>query len=182
MHLIIFATLMEAEAALVLFQAKEIEAGFYSSSIGNILITGMGSKKTKETLLRYSDKTDHFINFGIAGALRKEVNSSHFHEIAQVSGETASDCIQLQPDGLHLLTVNKPLYDAKKRDQLAQHHDLVDMEGYVIAKLAKSQNKRCSLYKMVSDFCDQNTQSDIMKKLPFLSQALAEQIDHLRLS
>ena len=177
MHLITFATIAEAEATLTTFQAKEVETNFYSSTLGNILITGMGPEKTHASVLRYIDKADHFINFGIAGALREDVNSTTFlHQISQVTDENTLECISLLATGFHLLTVDEPLYDTKKRDRFAQHHHLVDMEGYVIAKLAKSNKKRCSIYKIVSDFCNENTHEEIMKKLSIHSYTLAQEI------
>ncbi len=183
MHLITFATIEEAQATLTTFQAKEVEVNFYSSFIGNILITGMGPEKTKASLLRYLDKADHFINFGIAGALQDDVSSTTLlHQIAQVTDEKTLDCIDLLETGLHLLTVDAPLYDTQKRDLFAQRHHLVDMEGYVIAKLAKRNKKRCSLYKLVSDFCNESTHEDIMNNLSTHSQTLAQEIEKLSLT
>jgi len=174
---ILFATLQEAEVTLSTLNAEKITQELYKSANGHILITGMGMQHTEKMLLNYIHLFDDFLNMGIAGALKTDIVQDTLLQIRAVSSQEST--IELQEAGLHLFTHHEPLHDPNERDRLAEVHDLVDMEGYTIAKLCKAHKKSCRLYKIVSDFCTKTTSEEIRQALPKLSKQLAAHVSAL---
>lgn len=174
---ILFATVKEAEASLKMLQAELITESLYKYSQGHILITGMGMEATQCTLSQFSDHFDECINLGIAGGLRKEMTKERLYPIARAASQEGQ--IEISPDGFHLYTHHSPLHDPRERDRLGREHHLVDMEGYTIAKWCQIHDKRCSLFKIVSDFCTETTSDEIRAALPALSNTLSQQLQQL---
>ena len=142
----------------------------------------MGPKKTEAALLRHIEHMDTIVNIGIAGGLRTTISTSHLHPVASAAmlqNQGSFHEIALQKEGLKLITEHSPLCDIQKRDRLSAAYDLVDMEGYIIAKIAKKHKKRCRLYKLVSDYCTPTMSEEIRKKLPELSLRLSYHVSQI---
>lgn len=169
--LIVFATHLEAAESLKATKAIARSDEFYSFDKGDILISGMGLELTEKTLARFIEKADRIVNLGIAGALREDIAIGSLHTIRFVSHESFEK-ITIQENGMRLLSVKNPLFDLKDRDLNSYHYDLVDMEGYAIAKLAQQYAKPCTFYKIVSDHCSNDGPSLIKQRLPALSKEL----------
>jgi len=167
---------MEAAHTLQKTDAKPISDCLYTSLYGHILITGMGPEQAQKTLDQHIADFDHILNFGIVGALKKELLPHTFYTISQVSCLTTDSTLNLQEEGLHLLTSSTPLHDPNERDRLAKRFDLIDMEGYQFAACAKKYGKKCQLIKIISDFCTEDTSEIIRSKLPNLSELIYKNI------
>lgn len=186
MKLITFATINEAAASLSSFDAKLLQTGLYSSTIGLIAITGIGSYAASAALKRIPYDFDSIINIGLAGSVRPELELGSMHAITTCKkhlwhpqGQTAAlnslaallEDIHLDANGLTLSTLDFPLHDVP--DTLKNSTDLVDMEGYAIALEASLLGKKCQLYKLVSDHCTGQTVSQIKNNMGKYSQLIA---------
>lgn len=178
MKLITFATFKEAETTLALFKATQIDKNLYSCPIGHILITGVGSFAAYISIKRHPHPFDELIHLGIAGALNRTLTLGTIHPVAEAlklswkpadnSLETSFEPISLCEKGLSLGTVDFPLYQSHSTPC-----DLIDMEGYALALGAHERTKKCSLYKLVSDFCTKETSSQIKNNISKYSEQLA---------
>jgi adenosylhomocysteine nucleosidase len=111
------------------------------------------------------------INVGTAGALHEHLEG--LHDIASVSqhdldlralekltGRAMEHEIDLGRAGLRLVTGDLFVSDVALRDRLAQHADLVDMEGFAVAATAKRFGVPARLIKYVSDTADETAMRD----------------------
>ncbi len=172
--LICFATEKEAEASLASLQATKIESHLYHCPYGHILITGMGLTTTYERLSSHMHAITKISNFGIVGALKTNIHVGSIHAVQLVGRDEQS--IQLQRDGLKLISSPVPLHDPQLRDTLAKNYDIIDMEGFSIAQFAQEKNVPLTMHKIVSDYCTADTSKHIMARLPELSKQLAAHI------
>lgn len=181
MQLITFATYEEAQGSLDLFKAKEIKRGFYESDIGYIAITGIGPFAAFYSLQNIN--FDQIVNIGLAGSLRDDIILGSIHPVAScqkhawhpkgTDSSLASDfpTLILENKGLRLRTLDFPLYNG--HDSLRNECDLIDMEGYGIALIAKTKQKPCKLYKLVSDYCNKESSLVIKNKIDEYSRKIA---------
>ena len=179
--LIIFATVLEATDTLKRTNAIAKAEELYSFDKADILITGMGLEQTERAVTKHIEHASALINFGIAGALRQELAVGSIHNVRHVASEDFEK-IGIQKDGLRLLSVIAPLFDPKARYLNSYHFDLVDMEGYAIAKVAQMHGKPCFLYKIISDHCTSDGSCLIKERLPMLSQRLAQALAEIFLT
>ena len=129
-----------------------------------ILVTGVGKVNAAVAVsVTISDqRPGSLINLGTAGALRPGLSGSHV--IAKVTQHDLDDAalfsltglhfgehFDTAPEGLTLTTGDAFIADPAARDRLAQHADLVDMEGYAIVKAATAAGIPITLVKQVSD-------------------------------
>lgn len=158
--LIVFAHPMEAAPTIDLL-GHEFEKG-------RIAITGMGRWEYDPT------GASEIWNFGLAGSLRDDLEVGKIYPIA-----TATDgqqIVKIQDEGKQLFTSATPVWDLNRRQELGKTCDLVDMEGFGIAKRAPVP---CKLWKIVSDYAKPGQQADLKKRLTPLAEALALQIQQL---
>lgn len=182
MKIFTFATLEEADSTLKETNAKKCADHF---SIGEdlIVITGIGPFSTYTTLLPFVKKASALYNFGIAGSLH---DNTGCHTIASISKlkwhpKTASyhDPIAVTNTGLRLCTLDFPLHGGKIKEELKENFDLVDMEAYAIALLAQNFGLPLTVIKVISDFCNKNTSSQIAEKISHLSTNLATELQRI---
>ena len=188
MKLIIFATAEEAEHSLTTFHAQPIKIGLYQSKIGLIGITGIGPYAAAYAVSAIAKEYNikEIMNIGFAGSLNSALELGSIWPISSCSkylwhpkGHTAAqnclageiNCLRLQQDGLVLSTVDFPLYENPAH--LANVCDLIDMEGYAIAQVARSLEIPCTLYKLVSDYCTPNSLSQIRNNMRTYSQIIS---------
>lgn len=190
--LIYFATLKEASASIDRLQATPIAAGrgCYRYDQGVVVIGGMGIYATIAAVSSHLNDVDEIWNLGVAADLHARfklgdclpihsVQVAAFYpkgleERSQRMHRMLYPPITLQQLGARLITTDYPIHQAELRDQLAQQADLVDMEGYGIAYLAKHVAKRCVIWKVISDFATIGGPELIHQQLEQASERLAE--------
>lgn len=106
------------------------------------------------------------LNVGTAGALRDGLEGAHVvgrvveHDVDHVAlgaliGEELSGEVVLDPASpITLATGDAFVADAGLRRALAARADLVDMEGYAIARACERAGVPCRIVKVVSDTAD----------------------------
>lgn len=109
---------------------------------------------------------DHVVNIGTAGALHPDHNGLYLPravlqhdftaELIRELGYDVVDRIELRADGPILATGDSFITDAAVRDRLAERAELVDMEGFAIARACAAFGVRCTLVKHVSDNADED--------------------------
>lgn len=186
--LLLFATFEEAEASLELFQPRSLKPWLYESEHWYLMITGIGSFHAYIACKTFIDQVDHIANFGLAGALKPTFELGSLHEISSVSKllwhpkgiEAASPfChdIILKNSGPTLISSDMPVYN----QTLTAKHDLVDMEAYAAAIIAQQHNKRCTIYKVVSDHCTPESATQIRQNLKKYSDTLASRVATIKI-
>lgn len=148
----------------LLVVAMEEEAAHLHVTDLPVLVTGAGKVNAAlavaTTLAQHSPSS--VINLGTAGALREGVEGTHV--IGRVIQHDLDDASLFDLSGLHfgapidlgshgsiLATGDVFVSDATTRNRLAQHADLVDMEGYAVARAASMLDVPVTLVKQVSD-------------------------------
>lgn len=107
------------------------------------------------------------VNIGTAGALHGHhsglfvpstvINHDFSGEVLRSLGYPARDSLSVDGgDGTTLATGDAFVSDPQVRDALAARADLVDMEGFAIARAAAQMGARCRLVKHVSDHADES--------------------------
>ncbi|GAA1389688.1 nucleosidase [Kitasatospora putterlickiae] len=131
-----------------------------------VLLTGIGKVNAAAalaTVLAGGPHPSEVVNLGTAGALRPGWEGTH--TITQViqhdldtptlhalTGRTYGAPLMVgKGDGPVLATGDLFVSDAAARDRLAEHADLVDMEGYAVATVAHRAGLPVRLVKHVSD-------------------------------
>ncbi|MQS14358.1 nucleoside phosphorylase [Streptomyces kaniharaensis] len=131
-----------------------------------VLLTGIGkinAAAALATVLAQGEKPDEVINLGTAGALRPGWEGTHHvtqviqHDLdspallALTGRSYGAPLIVGRGDGPVLATGDLFVSDPAARDRLAEHADLVDMEGYAVATVAHRAGLPVRLIKHVSD-------------------------------
>lgn len=172
------------------------ETDRHFESIQNQLIyTGIGkvnaAQKTTDAILNF--KPDFILNIGTAGSHRFQT-----HELIQIKSVIQRD-MDLSPLGfpkgktpldeipaeIELVTVtdlkmgNCGTGDSFQTFAGDETYDLVDMELYAIAKVAKRYGVPCASWKYVSDGSDHNAHNDWAANLPKAALRLKQEWDKL---
>ncbi|MGW4382790.1 nucleosidase [Kitasatospora sp. NPDC004531] len=130
-----------------------------------VLLTGMGKVNAAAALaglLAGGAKPSEVVNLGTAGALRTGLAGTHEigrvlqHDLdtpllEQLVGRPLDGPIELAAAGPVLATGDRFVSSDADREQLARTADLVDMEGYAIATVARRAQLPVRLVKHVSD-------------------------------
>ncbi len=205
MKLILFAQTSEAEATIEQLGATPIpghKAEIWSEGVvptlyryedGVIAITNIGLHSAAAAVAKYSAACSEIWNIGFAGALKGGLDIACIVPIRHVGKYVplddheldlqSHDCLkQILPDislqdATHsLISSDFPIHNKLHRDRLAPNYDLVDMEGYAIAHLAKELGKKCYMWKIVSDFATPGGRELIRKNKRKLSEEIARHI------
>ncbi|MFI9271599.1 nucleosidase [Kitasatospora sp. NPDC052896] len=131
-----------------------------------VLLTGMGKVNAAASLaavLAQGPRPSEVVNLGTAGALRPGLEG-RTHQVARVfqhdldsavlhllTGRDTGLPLDLAADGPTLATGDLFVSDPAARERLAQSADLVDMEGYALAAVARRAGVPVRLVKHVSD-------------------------------
>ena len=150
-----------------------------------VLVTGPGKVHAAiavATLLA-GERPSSIVNVGTAGALRAGLEG--IHEIGTVSQHDFDDAglhdITGQHfgapivigDGLVLTTGDRCVAGGPVRDALAQHADLVDMEGYAVAAACIAADIPVRLIKIVSDDAGRDAAASWVDGVADLAHALS---------
>jgi len=175
---ILFATEMEAKPFLDRGEA----AGMV------VLVSGMGMEAARlatEKLIRESGCTT-IINAGVCGALDDSLERGAVYRVSvvnvdggslsQVSEWLRASSVALEQNGRRLVTVEEPVFQPDRKKELSRQADLVDMEGYAVARVCEEHNIPCILIKGVTDFGDEEGKADIKQNIDLVSKAVADAI------
>lgn len=192
-RLIYFATQAEAQTSLSALQtcpSKSRNTHLYDNGI--IVVGGIGLLAAMHNLSSaHHLPFDEVWNLGVAGSLSNTYSLGELVAITSVTrphlfpASLDSRSRQWQQDlfpplktahqtlNQRLVTCDYPIHQADLRDQLAQQADLIDMEGYAVAFLAKQWGKPCYIWKVVSDFASEGGPEVIKDQLKRASERLA---------
>ncbi len=195
----IIATKMEADPLLRLLDARCVSLlpfTTYSFSPaggepdGVVVISGMGPEKARRA-------TEHVVaehapslvfNVGICGALSDKMEVASVHPVSSVldgdklldSGDVDEVPVSVDREtGLvpaTLASVTEPVFEEDRRESLAKYTDIVDMEGYAVAKVCAANSVACRMLKGVSDFADKTGKHDISRNISTISAAVADAV------
>ena len=152
----------------LLVVALEEEAAHLHVSELPVLVTGAGKVNAAiavSSILAEASPT-RVVNLGTAGALHDGMAGTHVigsvvqHDLDDaalfaLSGLHFGEPVQVAADGARLVTGDVFVSDAATRTRLAQIADLVDMEGYAVARAAVHAGVPVTLVKEVSDNADE---------------------------
>ena len=144
------------------------------------VISGMGmdaARAATEKLITEHGCTS-VINAGVCGALHNRLERGGVYRVSMVSTEKLKAAVNVGIGiGLKkLVTVDEPVFQPDRKRELAKHGDLVDMEGYAVARVCEEHDVPCILIKGVTDFGDHNGKGDIQKHIHPVSETVAEAV------
>jgi adenosylhomocysteine nucleosidase len=165
---ILFATEMEADSFLA--QARP---DHYI-----VTISGMGMEAAHSATRKLIEEqgVSRIVNAGVCGALDDALARGSVFPVSEVLTEDHCDSVSLQPAprGKRLVTVDQPVFQTERKAKLATFADLVDMEGFAIARLCREHRVPCVLIKGVTDFGDAKGKADIKKYIARVSEKVTE--------
>lgn len=148
----------------LLVVALEEEAQHLHLSQWPVLVTGVGKVCAASALsaVLARQRPSRLINLGTAGALRDDLHGTHvvgrvlqhdFNDqaIHALTGQRFGAEIDLGVAGPVLASGDLFVDGAAERARLASVADLVDMEGYAVAKVARDFGLDVTLVKQISD-------------------------------
>ena len=164
----------------IIFATSEEAAPFLESKPpSNVLveISGIGLESARvcsERLIQKGVKA--IVNPGICAGLHNRVKRGSVYRIASVVTEELKAAVNVGIGvGLKkLISVEEPLHNNEKRKEYAKDYDLLDMEGYAVARVCEKNNIPCLLLKAVTDFGDNSAKQDIKKYIKPTSETLAD--------
>ncbi|MFM7064338.1 MAG: nucleosidase [Actinomycetes bacterium] len=153
----------------LLVVALEEEAAHLHVSGLPVLVTGAGKVNAAIAVASILAETSptRVVNLGTAGALRDGMAGTHGvgsvwqHDLDDaalfaLSGLHFGEPVNLAESGPRLVTGDVFVSDARTRDRLAALADLVDMEGYAVARAALHAGVPVTVVKQVSDNADES--------------------------
>ena len=162
----LYGTITEDQPLLVV--ALELEAVALRDFGLPLLVTGAGKVNAAvavATAINLS-RPREIINLGTAGGLKDHVHGTHLvstvieHDVDDDSIFAIAEVhcslpINLQREGLILATGDRFISSTEERQLLAVVADIVDMEGYAIAKAAAHSGLPITMVKHISDQADE---------------------------
>lgn len=152
-----------------------------------LLVTGAGKVNAAVAVATAINtaRPREIINLGTAGGLRDHVEGTHVvstvleHDIDDAAIHAIADVhcslpINLSREGLILATGDRFIADAAERALLAVVADMVDMEGYAIAKAAAHAGVDLTVVKHVSDQADETASRSWVDSVTHCSLQLAQ--------
>lgn len=180
---ILMATELEAKAFVEQLKLKYLTDKFKYAlhEKFSLVIMGMGKVNAAcAAMWAINHGATKIINAGIAGALNESLALFNVYTPGIVNDLDLLNFSMPQvitgKSKVSLGTVGSPLKGDPLRDQLVEHVDLIDMEGYAVAKVSELSGVSCELMKIVSDYCLKNSSDEIIKNLPKLSEILADEL------
>jgi len=167
---ILFATEMEAKPFLDRGEPEGVVT----------VICGMGMEAARiatEELIEEHEITT-VINAGVCGALINRIERGAVYRVSMVSTEHLKAAVNVGIGiGLKkLVTVDEPVFEPERKKELSKYGELVDMEGYAIARVCEAHNIPCIMIKGVTDFGDGNGKADIQQHIAPVSETVADAV------
>ncbi|MGE5255899.1 MAG: hypothetical protein ACM3KE_04470 [Hyphomicrobiales bacterium] len=191
---IVFATAAEALPLLELGRFKDLATNPFQLMASpvvahRVVISGMGKVSAAlatQWLIR-EHAPSRVVHAGICGALGDPRNFAP-GEILRVTlasegrpgpgipAEAVACAGDLWPElrPATLVTVERPVFDDALRAELLPYGELVDMEGAVVARVARLHGVPCSIIKGISDHAGGQDRAILESRLPAVSTDLAE--------
>lgn len=170
----------------LLVVALELEAVALRALGLPLLVTGAGKVNAAVAVATAinTSRPRELINLGTAGGLKDGLEGTHIvssvleHDIddAAIHAITEVHCslpINLARGGLILATGDRFIADASDRALLAVVADIVDMEGYAVAKAAAHAGVNLTMVKHVSDQADETASASWVDSVTHCSHRLA---------
>jgi len=155
---------------------------------GEIVISGMGpaaAAAAAEYLVEWR-QADVVVNVGVCGAVGDDFEPGDLVQITGVvdgdrvlAGESVA-AVPCAPgpwaylEARRLATVETPVFQPDRREALAPHADVVDMEGLAVARACADCGVTLHMLKGVTDLADGGGKDDIQRNIGAVSAALAE--------
>ncbi len=201
MPLILFAQTCEADPTIQKLNAKAQSYGevyseghvatYYTFDGGAIAITSIGLHAASATLAKHAHEYDEIWNFGFAGALNDQHELGtlipirtirkyvpvELHKLDSGSRKCLENTlpeITIAAEGASLISSDFPLHNNERKQQIP--FDLIDMEGYAIAYTANHLGKKCSMWKIVSDFASEGGRELIRQNKQCLAEKIATRV------
>lgn len=197
---LVLATEREARPLLSLLAAKvvgESPFGLWRATLGRgdealrILVTGMGKVAAAAATAALLSTTEihRVINLGACGALvdRDDLAPGALCQVRRVvEGDHCGcggrppeplDCVAVDAPQLvqvDLVTTDRPVFEDQRREALAVHGQVVDMEGAAVARTAAWFATPCTLLKGVTDPAGSFDRHQLMANLDGVAEALAD--------
>jgi len=167
---ILFATEVEAQPF--------IDRGVPEGTVVSISGMGLEAARIATEKLVKEDKCTTIINAGVCGALINRLERGAVYRVSMVSTEHLKAGVNVGIGlGLkRLVTVDEPVFEPKRRKELSKYGELVDMEGYAVARVCETHDIPCILIKGVTDFGDGAGKEDIQKHIAPVSETVAEAV------
>ena len=165
---IIFATELEAAP----FRNKEISSNVKIKIADSI---GLESARLATEELIEAGAT-LIINAGVCAALHNRLERGSVYRVSMVVTEELKAAVNVGVGfGLKkLVSVEEPLYQPDRKKELARNYDLVDMEGYAVARVCEAHDIPCILLKGITDFGDYNAKKEIKENITPVSETVAD--------
>ncbi len=189
---VLIATRREADPLLTRLEAETVPARpfdtwrFAAGGGGLIVVSGMGCAAARQATAYALDQPGvcRIVNTGICGSLRGHDPGALFGvtevmdgQPDQTDGPASGIRVPAGPWAdlarARLVTVLEPVFDVARRQRLAARADLVDMEGFAIARACRERRVPCHLVKGVSDGADAAGKEALHRNLPLVCEALA---------
>ncbi len=118
------------------------------------------------------------INAGVCGALNNRLEHGAVYRVSMVCMEELNAAVNVGVGiGLkRLVSVQEPVFQPERKVQLAKTGELVDMEGYAVARVCEEHSIPCILLKGVTDFGDGSGKADIQKHIGPVSETVADAV------
>jgi len=165
---ILFATQMEAQP-------------FLDRGIPDGVIIGISEEMGLEAARIATEKLVEqgcttIINAGVCGALNNRLERGAVYRVSMVSIEALKAAVNVGVGiGLkRLVSVEEPVFDPVRKKELSKFGELVDMEGYAVARVCEAHDIPCIMIKGVTDFGDVNGKEDIREHIMPVSETVAE--------
>jgi adenosylhomocysteine nucleosidase len=157
----------------------------------DVLLTGIGKVAAAISVARALARRppDHVLNVGTAGALRDGLEGVHRigrviehdldHEgLSHLLGDPVPGEVVLDPElPTVLATGDAFVQDGAVRAALAARADLVDMEGYAVARACAVAGVPCSMVKVVSDAADEGAARSWAERIDALARTIADVVE-----
>ena len=189
----------EAEAASLIARTDAVELGaspcrVLKGSLGGaavlIAVSGIGQEAARHACRHLAGVRGArtIINLGICGALSPQLKPGDILSVDTVLNVDRLSARHAQPAGnlplcpwpglpaARLVTVSEPVFDTLRRNELARHCELVDMEGWAVADECRRLGVVCRMLKGVSDRACPGGKAQLLANLEPVSRQLAERL------
>ena len=175
---------IKADRPLLVVALEEEAAHLHVSDLP-VLVTGAGKVNAAVALASTlgSASPSEVINLGTAGGLRPGITGTHLittvtqHDLDDaalfaLTGLHFGEPVHLATEGKVLTTGDDFIADDERRRFLAEHADLVDMEGYAVARVCQALSVPVRLVKQVSDSADSSAERSWRQTVDECAEAL----------
>ena len=175
---IVMATMLEAKPFVLgmpLHQTRKSPFRLFQSDGMLLIISGIGKANaamaTAYGCLKFNPAC--IFNLGAAGATHSGYDLGEIFHIQKIVEpdrpdlKTGKPCVH-KPDLLAgfkttiLATSDRAVLDPKERKTISENADLIDMEGASVVQTCRTFQKKCYLFKFVSDTPDHTLDQDIV--------------------